>query len=883
MKNIFFIIFLLFQSIPILANSLSSGFGRGTGVASTASKNFVYGDRNPANFAYVPEYLGGVYLLPIKQPYTFENSVSLQNYGNAFIAGPIPKLKGTGFYGEIITGIQSDRTFTITGMGGGLAYEVVKNLSIGVYGRYEYGNAKNYLSASIGLLYSFKFDYKIIWDIGFFDFSYGLSYATFNSPVINNKYIYNIGALYPAFSFAFIKNKYIRAYYDATIPIKANFSDMIVSNGFRFNIVNYIDLMVGFTGDDFFKVVTPYVGFGCNIPLWLANIHLNIAYSRFSPTTINNDISVGGYLQLPFSKIFISRTHTDKRLLAIFDPEFYITPNGDQANDFLTINLRHPDIKIVRDWSLVVLDEHQNIVIVLQANILKRLKNDLYELPNQIIWNALDYKSILVPDAEYCFKFLAITVDNVKKYWNIGCIKVDSNPPIFLASITNNFFHINGRDMLRVSLNSTSNDIELYTIKFINNEGAVVSNNTIDNPKNIKSFFYEWNGNGVLNKPVSEGMYSIVIEAKDFAGNLSKQEIHRVFCSSNEIILEAKTLENIFSPNKDGKKDEIGILLKVLKKDLNFTFWTVDIFSYEDKKLVKSFGNKDNFLPSTLFWDGYDNNKKLSPSGQYFIVFNVYDENGSKYSSSPYQIILDNNPPIIIISVPDIDLTPDADNHFDFLKIKIHSTDLSYITAYKLKIIDDNNNAIKIISGKTNLPTVIKWDGVDSRGVRVDNLEDLRISLSAVDAAGNIGESNEVKITTGIALESTSNKLKKEREIVIRFSNIKYDLGSERPTLESQKKYLNKLYAYFVTVSKKYPDIKIKILGHTDTTGTDEINTPLSLKRAEYILEYLLSQGANKSLFIIEGKGSKQILYPETDEFFQAKNRRIEFVLTIQE
>ena len=46
-----------------------------------------------------------------------------------------------------------------------------------------------------------------------------------------------------------------------------------------------------------------------------------------------------------------------------------------------------------------------------------------------------------------------------------------------------------------------------------------------------------------------------------------------------------------------------------------------------------------------------------------------------------------------------------------------------------------------------------------------------------------------------------------------------------------------------VETLKACPNAKITVVGHTDSTGTDAINNPLSQNRAKSVAAYLVSQG----------------------------------------
>jgi len=68
----------------------------------------------------------------------------------------------------------------------------------------------------------------------------------------------------------------------------------------------------------------------------------------------------------------------------------------------------------------------------------------------------------------------------------------------------------------------------------------------------------------------------------------------------------------------------------------------------------------------------------------------------------------------------------------------------------------------------------------------------------------------------------------------------------------------------------------IRVVGHTDSVGTDAYNKALSERRASSVVEYLLTQGLAPEKLTSEGKGeSEPVADNETDEG-RAQNRRVE-------
>lgn len=74
-------------------------------------------------------------------------------------------------------------------------------------------------------------------------------------------------------------------------------------------------------------------------------------------------------------------------------------------------------------------------------------------------------------------------------------------------------------------------------------------------------------------------------------------------------------------------------------------------------------------------------------------------------------------------------------------------------------------------------------------------------------------------------------------------------------------------------------DKKMKVIGHTDLTGTFDDNMKLSKERADSVKQYLVSKGIDPKRILTEGKGPTQPMVQGTDEASSKKNRRTEFVL----
>ena len=86
-------------------------------------------------------------------------------------------------------------------------------------------------------------------------------------------------------------------------------------------------------------------------------------------------------------------------------------------------------------------------------------------------------------------------------------------------------------------------------------------------------------------------------------------------------------------------------------------------------------------------------------------------------------------------------------------------------------------------------------------------------------------------------------------------------------------RYANEL-SRIVEALKEFPGVKVDIRGYTDHTGTDRVNLPLSLKRAEALKIYLMSRGIPADRMSTFGEG-KDISVDQKD-IYTEKARKVE-------
>ena len=79
---------------------------------------------------------------------------------------------------------------------------------------------------------------------------------------------------------------------------------------------------------------------------------------------------------------------------------------------------------------------------------------------------------------------------------------------------------------------------------------------------------------------------------------------------------------------------------------------------------------------------------------------------------------------------------------------------------------------------------------------------------------------------------------------------------------------------------KACPDPSVSVVGHTDSSGNDAINIPLSGNRAKSVADYLISQGVAGNRVTTKGVGSAEPIASNDTPAGMAQNRRVDITVS---
>ena len=124
---------------------------------------------------------------------------------------------------------------------------------------------------------------------------------------------------------------------------------------------------------------------------------------------------------------------------------------------------------------------------------------------------------------------------------------------------------------------------------------------------------------------------------------------------------------------------------------------------------------------------------------------------------------------------------------------------------------------------------------------------------------------------TGVqVIKTADNRLKLDIPSDISFDTGRAEITSNfRPVLDS-----------FATSLTNNQGTLVTIIGHTDSSGSDAVNNPLSFNRAASTRDYLISRGVSSNRISIDGRGSREPVIANDTPANKAQNRRVEIFVS---
>ncbi|RUR66913.1 OmpA family protein [Variovorax sp. 375MFSha3.1] len=120
---------------------------------------------------------------------------------------------------------------------------------------------------------------------------------------------------------------------------------------------------------------------------------------------------------------------------------------------------------------------------------------------------------------------------------------------------------------------------------------------------------------------------------------------------------------------------------------------------------------------------------------------------------------------------------------------------------------------------------------------------------------------------TGVVIEQTADN---QLHLVIP-NELSFDTGRA-----NVKRNLAQVLDKVAEGLKSATAASVRVVGHTDSTGSEEGNERLSVSRADSVRNHLVSRGVSTTVITTDGRGSREPLADNGTAAGRAQNRRVE-------
>lgn len=422
----------------------------------------------------------------------------------------------------------------------------------------------------------------------------------------------------------------------------------------------------------------------------------------------------------------------------------YFAPQGNTSpQKTLKLNVTIPSpksaVNALTFWALTISDKDENTIY--------RTYSDQQNPPSTIVFDGKNDDGTYLAEGEYKAKLTAHYLNGyAPEPLYSPVFVIDNTPPLAQIELPS-----------ERAFNGTTNYVILqqakpeedytgpksWTGKIIRTTDS--SNKALTNEVIAKQFDFgnnlperiEWNGiddSGLL----EDGSYYYQLTVYESAGNTATYgsaatTLFTLDTSTTEIVLSVNP--TAFSPNGDNVQDKL-IITPIVKSSAmsGISSYKLQIFNEKDE-IVKTLDGKGN-IPRNFEWDGFDDKTKLRCSdGKYYAKLQSVSMSNTSSEATSAKFTLDVEPPVIEISVPYTDFSPEPTSSKQNLPVKIENSSAESKWTAEIRN-QSSRELVKTFTWQNSQVTDFVWDGTDESGNKAANAK-YYLNIATTDEAGN--------------------------------------------------------------------------------------------------------------------------------------------------
>jgi outer membrane protein OmpA-like peptidoglycan-associated protein/flagellar hook assembly protein FlgD len=520
------------------------------------------------------------------------------------------------------------------------------------------------------------------------------------------------------------------------------------------------------------RSLIPAFVLSANIPLArpseaAAGARKGLDTSEIDPTLVARPLygsvwGIGTSVVLPLGMI----DRTPPKIVAKFPASewgpYYLSPNNDGSHDVLAIPVTITDERYLASYSLTVYagdrpnaDPGSAGAVRTIANKESRPENSGFlgvwqrltyvqkglPAPESLSWDGRADDGSTVPDGVYSVVIQAFDDNGNRGTAGPFKVVVDSTAPSATISPADAaaIFSPDGdgnKDTILFRLSGSVED--LWTLKVVD-----AANNTVRTAtfKDAAPVDFTWDGKSDAGGVVPDGVYSVLLQSTDRAGNSATARVDNVIVNTLQPPVNVAIDLSAFSPNGDGAKDLLGIVPSVpVKTGLNS--WRLSVVDGTKTERWFMAGADVQGLPARVAFDGKGSGGSVLPEGQYQAELSVTYANGHSPKALSPVFTIDVTPPAGTVKADRTAFNPTGAEGQNSVTYSLTG---SKEEAWKAEILGADGKAVRSWSMGAQPEAKLEWEGADDQGKPVAD-GNYSFVLSATDRAGNAFRSAPVTV-----------------------------------------------------------------------------------------------------------------------------------------
>ena len=239
-------------------------------------------------------------------------------------------------------------------------------------------------------------------------------------------------------------------------------------------------------------------------------------------------------------------------------------------------------------------------------------------------------------------------------------------------------------------------------------------------PKNLL-----WDGNNNDGKKVPDGSYSAKLDVVFENGTPSSAKTGLFIIDTVAPQIKIQAVSDVFSPNADSRIDTFEVL-QAGSEELSW-----DEYIYDDAGNVMFHKFYENSKPTPKeSWNGKDMNGNLAKNGFYKYVITGRDIAENESTASIERFELKNIYTSAFLTLSEEMMAPKGKSPYDVIEIIPMVGVKEDISAYKVEILNESKEIVRVFQGEKVLPEKFTWDGMKTDGTQaVDGLYTAKMTV----------------------------------------------------------------------------------------------------------------------------------------------------------